>query len=121
VAPSLIGALVVDHVLGEGGVRSPAGYAALAVVILAYQLVKFYSTPELIEYVPFSLSAPFLSARAYTWLRVLVPVCITGLSVTSVVYGLVQDKVRSLVTASLSFVLVDALLTVLVYGPAFAG
>jgi hypothetical protein len=120
VAPSLIVAFVFERLLGERGVRSPAGYAALAVCILSYQLVKFHSTPELTVYVPFSISMPFLSARAYALLRILVPALVAGLGVVSVVYGLVRAEVRSLLAATLLFVLVDAVLTVLVYGPAFA-
>jgi hypothetical protein len=120
VAPSLIWAIVVDRLLGETGARSLAGYLALAIAILAYQVAKFYFTPELLAYVPLSFSVPFLPPQAYVPLKVVVPLFIGGMSLTLVVYWLVRGRINSLLTSCLAFVLLDAFLTAMVYGPALA-
>jgi hypothetical protein len=120
VAPSLIWATVVGRLLGETGGRSLAGYVGLAIAILIYQVAKFYFTPELLAYVPLSYSVPFLPAQAYVPLQVVVPVSTSGLSLTLVVYWLVRGRISGLPTACLAFVLLDAFLTAMVYGPALA-
>jgi hypothetical protein len=117
VIPSLVWVFVSSFFLGERGVRSTRGYVALAIALLVYQFAKLYFTPALSDYVPFSVSVPFLPGYLYGPLQVLTPVCIVAVAVLAVVYALLRAETRSIFTASLTFIGVDAFLTMIVYGP----
>jgi hypothetical protein len=117
VIPSLVWVFIASFFLGERGVRSTRGYVALAIALLVYQFAKLYFTPALSDYVPFSVSVPFLPGYLYGPLQVLTPVCIVAVAVLAVVYALLRAETRSIFTASLTFIGVDAFLTMIVYGP----
>lgn len=118
VVPPLIWTLIAGRFLGEESARSAKGYLALAIAVVIYQASKLYFTPTLLGYVPFSVSVPFLPADLYMPLQVLVPVGIAGLAALGVAYTLLARGSRSLFTACLVFVLIDAFLTMAIYGPA---
>ena len=93
----------------------------LAISLVIYLITKAYLTPSLFTYVPFSASMPFLPASLEMPLRVVVPVLIGGIGVGVVIYVLRRLKTASLLLSSLAFALVDALLTVAIYGPGIVG
>jgi hypothetical protein len=115
-----IWALVVGHFMGGAGVRSPKGYAALAVSVLIYQVSKLYFSPSLLNYVPFSASVPFLPEGLYFPLQALVPVGIAGVAALGTVFALLRAQTSNLLVFSLVFILIDASLTVMVYGAGLA-
>lgn len=118
--PVLIWVAIASLLLGESGVRSARGSLALTIGLVVYLLTKFYSTPELLTYVPFSISVPFLPASLHVLLQIAVPLCIAGMGVLALLYAMLRAGTRSLLTASLAFVISDAFLTALVYSPGFA-
>ncbi len=118
VIPPLIWTFIASRLLGEESARRASGYLALAIAVVIYQASKLYFTPTLLGYVPFSVSVPFLPADLYLPLQVLVPVGIAGLAALGVAYTLLARGSRSLFTACLVFVLIDAFLTMAIYGPA---
>ena len=120
VVPVLIWVAIASLLLGESGVRSARGGLALTIGLVVYLLTKFYSTPELLTYVPFSISVPFLPASLHLLLQIAVPLCIAGVGVLALLYAMLRAGTRSLLTASLAFVISDAFLTALVYSPGFA-
>ncbi len=120
IVPALIWVFISGFFLGEGGVRSRRGYVALGIGLLIYQLSRFYFMPSVFDYVPFSVSVPFLPAQLYVPLQLLVPVCIAVVGASAVIYALLRVQTRSLLTASLAFILTDAFLTMVVYGPGLA-
>jgi hypothetical protein len=116
----VIWALVVGHFIGGSGVRSAKGYAALAVGIIIYQVSKLYFSPSLLNYVPFSASVPFLPEGLHYPLQAMVPVGVAGLATLGTVFALVRAQTSNLLVFSLVFILIDASLTVMVYGPGLA-
>jgi hypothetical protein len=120
VLPPLIWTLIASRFLGEGGVRSRRGYLALAVAIILFQASKLYFSPGLLKYVPFSLSVPFLPEHWYAPLQALVPVAILGAGLLGVAYALFRAESRSLYVTCLVFFLIDAFLTMIIYGPGLA-
>jgi hypothetical protein len=117
--PSLVWALIVGRFMGDR-VQGTAGYAALAITLCLYQASKLYFSPSLLAYVPFSASVPFLSAGLSASLRVVVPVGILLVSGAAAAYAMIRVESRSLLAVSLVFILVDALLTLTIYGPGLA-
>lgn len=120
VIPPLVWTFVASRFLGEGGARSVWGYLALAIAIVIYQAGKLYFNPGLLSYVPFSVSVPFLPAHLYGPLQLLVPVAIVVVGLLGVVYAVFRAETRSLYVASLVFILIDAFLTMIIYGPGIA-
>jgi hypothetical protein len=116
----VIWALLAGLFLGGSGVRSAKGYAALAVGVIIYQASKLYFSPSLLEYVPFSVSIPFLPESLYSPLRTMVPLIIAGLAALGTAVALVRAETRNLLAFSLAFILIDAFLTVMIYGPGLA-
>jgi hypothetical protein len=119
VLPSLVWAVIVGRLLGDR-MQGVAGYAALAVSVCIYQGSKLYFNPSLLDYVPFSVSIPFLSAGLYPTMRVVVPVGILGVSTVAALYAMIRGESRSLLAVSLVFILIDVLLTLTIYGPGLA-
>jgi hypothetical protein len=120
VLPPLIWTVIASRFLGEGGARSWRGYLALAIAIVTYQATKLYFNPGLLNYVPFSLSVPFLPEHWYAPLQVLAPVAIIGAGLLGVAYTLFRAESRSLYVTCLVFFLIDAFLTMIIYGPGLA-
>jgi hypothetical protein len=116
----VIWAVVAGHFIGGSGVRSAKGYAALAVGVIIYQVSKLYFSPSLLDYVPFSASVPFLPEGLYYPLQALIPVGIAGLAALGTVFAFVRAQTSNLLVFSLVFILIDASLTVMVYGPGLA-
>lgn len=120
VLPPLIWTFIASRFLGEGGARSARGYLALAIAIVIYQASKLYFNPGLLSYVPFSVSVPFLPAHLYGPLQLLVPVAILLVGLLGAGYTLFRTETCSLYVASLVFILIDAFLTMIIYGPGIA-
>lgn len=116
----IVWALVAGRFLGGSGVRSAKGYAALAVGVIIYQVSKLYFNPSLLEYVPFSASIPFLPEALYSPLQVSIPLGIAGLAALGTTIALVRAQTRNLLVFSLVFILIDACMTVMIYGPGLA-
>lgn len=117
--PALAWALIAGRFLGDR-IQGATGYAAFAVTVCIYQGSKLYFSPSLLDYVPFSVSIPFLSAGLYTSLRVVVPVGILSASTVAALYAMIRAESRSLLAVSLVFILSDAFLTLIIYGPGLA-
>jgi hypothetical protein len=120
VLPPLIWTFIASRFLGEGGARSRRGYLALAIAIILYEASKLYFSPGLLKYVPFSLSVPFLPEHWYAPVQALVPVAILGAGLLGVAYVLLRAESRSLYLTCLVFILIDAFLTMIIYGPGLA-
>jgi len=119
ILPSLVWALIAGRFLGNR-IQGAAGYGAFAVTVCIYQASKLYFSPSLLDYVPFSVSIPFLSARLYAAMRVVVPVGILAASTVAALYAMIRAESRSLLAVSLVFILIDAFLTLMIYGPGLA-
>jgi hypothetical protein len=120
VLPPLVWAVVAGRWWVGGEMSSVAGYAAFALAVVVYEVSKLYFSPGLVRYVPFSASIPFLPTELYTPLRVAVPLGIILVATCASVWAIVRTETRSLLTVALVFVLVDAVLTLAVYGPGLA-
>jgi hypothetical protein len=120
ILPAFAWAWVAGRFVGRPGARRMMWYAALIITVVIYQGGKLYFSPQLLEYVPFSASIPFLPEALYTPLRVLTPVCIAGLATIGAALAVLRSGTRSLLTVGLVFILIDALLTVLIYGSGLA-
>jgi hypothetical protein len=120
VIPPLIWLFVCHFFLGGSGVSGRRAYLALSIALLIYLGAKVYFTPALLEYTPFTLSVPFISSSLYLPLRIAVPICSAGLGVAAVIYVLRRSESSSLLASALAFILVDAFLTIVVYGPGLA-
>jgi hypothetical protein len=120
IVPSLVWVFISGFFLGPDAVRSLRGYVALAIALLVYQVGKVYFTPALFDYVPFSVSVPFLPPQFYAPLQVLTPVLIAAVGTVAVIYTLLRVEARSVFTAWLAFILSDAFLTTILYGPGLA-
>ena len=116
VAP-IIWALLAGRFIGGSGVTSGKGYVALAVGVIIYQVSKLYFSPALLDYVPFSAWIPFLPEELYSPLQALFPLGIAGLAALGTTFVLLRAQTRNLLVCSLVFILIDAFLTVMVYGP----
>jgi hypothetical protein len=119
VLPALVWALIAGRLLGDR-IQGVAGYAALVVTVGIYQASKLYVSPSLLDYVPFSVSIPFLSAGLYSTMRVVVPVGILAVSTIAALYAMIRAESRSLLAVSLVFILIDVFLTLTIYGPGLA-
>ena len=118
--PSLLWVAISGRFIGREGVQGRKGRWALAISLVTYLITKAYLTPSLFTYVPFSASMPFLPSSLEMPLRVVVPLFITGVGVIGAFYAVSRVKTRSLVAASLTFLLIDAFLTITIYGPSLA-
>jgi hypothetical protein len=118
--PPMIWAFLISRFLGEEGVRGVRGCLALAAAVVLYQASKLYFNPGLLGYVPFSVSVPFLPVTWYDPLRTIVPPAILALGGVGVAFALFRAEVRNVVALTLIFCLIDALLTLIVYGPGLA-
>jgi hypothetical protein len=106
--------------IGKEGVQGRKGRLALAISLVIYLITKAFLTPSAFTYVPFSVSMPFLPSSLEIPLRVVVPLLISGCAVGALIYALRRLKTASLLLSALAFMLVDALLTVAIYGPGMA-
>ena len=113
----VIWALVAGRFIGGSGVRSAKGFAALAIGVIIYLASKLYFSPALLDYVPLSAWIPFLAEELYYPLQALVPLSIAGLAALGTTFVLLRAQTRNLLVCSLVFILIDAFLTVMVYGP----
>ncbi len=118
--PPLIWTFIASRFVGEGGVRSTRGVLALAIAIIIYEASKLYFNPGLLNYVPFAVSVPFLPEDLYAPLQALVPLGIVGAGLLGAAYALFRSQTRSLYVPYLVFVLIDAFLTMIIYGPGMA-
>jgi hypothetical protein len=119
--PALIWAFLASRFLLRGqGLADTRGYLALAVGVVLYEAAKLYFTPGLLSYVPFSVSVPFLPVAWYAPLRALVPAAILAMGGVGVVVAFFRAEVRDLLAATLIFCLIDAFLTLMIYGPGLA-
>ena len=96
------------------------GYAALIFAVLIYEASKLYFGFALLNHVPFSASIPFLPEGSHASLQVLIPLAITGVAAMGAGYALHRAETRSLLAVSSVFMLIDAFLTLIVYGPGLA-
>lgn len=115
--PPMIWAFVISRFLGEEGLRGVGGWLAITVAVIIYQASKLYFNPGLFGYVPFSVSVPFLPLASYDLLRAIVPGAILILAGAGVVLAFFRAELRNLAVATLIFCLIDALLTLMIYGP----
>ena len=119
--PALIWAFLASRFLLRGqGLADTRGYLALAVGVVLYEAAKLYFTPGLLSYVPFSVSVPFLPVAWHAPLRALVPAAILAMGGVGVVVAFFRAEVRDLLAATLIFCLIDAFLTLMIYGPGLA-
>jgi len=115
--PAVVWVAISGRFIGQAGVQGRRGRLALAIGLVVYLITKAYLAPSLLTYVPFSGSMPFLPYSFEFPLRVVVPLFISGCAVGALIYALRRVKTVSLLLSSLTFMLVDALLTVAIYGP----
>jgi len=120
VLPAIIWAFVVGHFIGGQGPRGARWYAALVTAVIIYLASKLYFSPGLMDYVPLSASVPFLSIAMHALLRVLAPVVILGLATLGAALALIRTDTDNLLIIALVFVLIDAFLTLMIYGPGLA-
>jgi hypothetical protein len=120
VLPPIIWAFVAGRFTGGQGTRGARWYAALVIAVVVYQASKLYFSPGLMEYVPFSASVPFLPMALFALLRVLAPVGIVGLATLGATLALARTGTGNLLAITLVFVLTDAFLTLMAYGPGLA-
>ncbi len=113
----LLWVAISGRFIGEKGVQGRSGRVALAIGLVLYLIVKVYLTPSLLTYVPFSASVPFLPSSAEIPLQLVVPLFISAAAVGAVIYALRRVRTTSLLLSALAFMLLDALLTVAIYGP----
>lgn len=118
---SVVWVAISGRFIGQEGVQGRKGRWALAIGLATYLIAKAYLTPSLLTYVPFSAAMPFLPSSLEIPLRVVVPLFITGVAVGAVIYTVRRVKTASLLLSCLAFVVVDALLTVAIYGPGMVG
>jgi hypothetical protein len=116
--PSVVWVAISGRFIGQEGVQGRRGRLALAIGLVMYVLTKALVTPSLFASVPFSAAMPFLPSYLEMPLRVAIPLCTTGAAAGTVIYILRRMKTVSLLLPSLTFMLLDALLTVVSYGPA---
>jgi hypothetical protein len=120
VLPPIIWAFIAGRFTGGQGTRGARWYAALVFAVVIYQASKLYFSPGLMDYVPLSASVPFLPTAMFALLRVLAPVVILGLATLGAALALVRTETSKLLAITLVFVLTDAFLTLMVYGPGLA-
>jgi len=120
VLPAIIWAFVAGRFTGGQGSRGARWYAALVFAVVIYQASKLYFSPGLMEYVPLSASVPFLPVALFAVLRVLAPVGIVGLATLGATLALARTGTSNLLAITLVFVLTDAFLTLMAYGPGLA-
>ncbi len=118
--PPVVWVGISGRFIGKEGVQGRKGRLALAMSLVIYLITKAFLTPSLFTYVPFSASMPFLPSSLEIPLRVMVPLLISGCGVGALIYALRRLKTASLLLSALAFMLVDALLTVAIYGPGMA-
>lgn len=119
--PPLVWAFLASRfLLGGQGLTGPRGYVVLVVGAVLYEAAKLYFSPGMLGYVPFSVSVPFLPVAWYDPLRALVPVAILGAGGLGVALALLRTEVRNLLAATLILCLIDAFLTLIIYGPGLA-
>jgi hypothetical protein len=100
-------------------VTEPSAWIPLSISIILYYAVKLITLPTILNYVPFSawINIP---TKIQPLLRYGIPLLIIGLAF------LVANKLRrrynnSVPVFYISFVLIDALLTLVIYGVNFLG
>ncbi|MCJ7620682.1 MAG: hypothetical protein MUP64_10750, partial [Anaerolineae bacterium] len=120
VLPPIIWAFVAGRFTGGQGTRGARWYAALVIAVVIYQASKLYFSPGLMEYAPLSASVPFLPTALHALLRVLAPVGIIGLATLGAFLALARTGTNNLLAITLVFVLTDAILTLMAYGPGLA-
>jgi hypothetical protein len=120
ILPAFAWAWVAGRFVGRPGARRVVWCVALVIAVVIYQGGKLYFSPQLLEYVPFSASIPFLPTALYAPLRVLTPICIAGLATIGAALAVLRSDTRNLLAVSLVFLLIDAFLTVLIYGSGLA-
>ena len=120
VLPPIIWAFVAGRFTGGQGTRGARWYAALVIAVVIYQASKLYFSPGLMEYAPLSASVPFLPTALHALLRVLAPVGIMGLATLGAFLALARTGTNNLLAITLVFVLTDAVLTLMAYGPGLA-
>ena len=120
VLPPIIWAFVAGRFTGGQGARGARWYAALVFAVVIYQASKLYFSPGLMQYVPLSASVPFLPVALFAVLRVLAPVGIVGLATLGATLALARTGTSNLLAITLVFVLTDAFLTLMAYGPGLA-
>jgi len=81
---------------------------------------ELYFSPGLMEYVPLSASVPFLPVALFALLRVLAPLGIVGLATLGAFLALARTGTNNLLAITLVFVLTDAVLSLMAYGPGLA-
>jgi hypothetical protein len=120
VLPPIIWALVVGCFTGQQGTRGARWYAALVIAVVIYQVSKLYFSPGLMNYEPLSASVPFMPTAVLALLSVLAPLGIVGLATLGAFLALARTGTSNLLAITLVFVLTDAFLTLLAYGPGLA-
>ncbi len=118
--PALVWTFIASRFVGEGGARSSRGVLAVAIAIVVYEASKLYFNPGLLNYVPFAVSVPFLPEDLYVPLQALVPLGIVAAALLGAAYALFRAETRSLYVPFLVFILIDAFLTMIIYGPGMA-
>jgi hypothetical protein len=120
VLPPIIWAFIAGRFTGRQGRRGARWYAALVFAVVIYQASKLYFSPGLMDYVPLSASVPFLPTAMHALLRVVAPVIMLGLATLGATIALVRTETSNLLAITVVFVLTDAFLTLMVYGPGLA-
>ncbi|NIM96139.1 MAG: hypothetical protein GTO18_20775 [Anaerolineales bacterium] len=92
---------------------------ALIVAIVIYYVFKFLSLPAIATYVPFS-AWMYIPASMELPLRIFIPVLILGLSLVGA-YAIHKRYNTSMFLFYISVVLIDAILTLVVYGVSILG
>jgi len=101
---------------GEDLTYRPARIA-LAVGVLLYLGSKFVWMPTILDYIPFSAWVPLPLQSISLLLRLLTPAIILALACLAGYARVRRADTRSVFSFMVPFVLVDALLTIAIYGP----
>ena len=123
---SIIAALPIIVVMGiyyitghDGSLRGNLGAQfALVVALVLYLTTKLIIMGGLLDRPPFMNVVPESFAIAWAWI---VSVAIAGIALVSMLIYIRRNKRPELLKAALLFFAVDALMTLLLYGPTFYG
>ena len=123
---SIIAALPIIFVCGiyyvtghDGSLRGNLGAEfALVVALVLYLTSKIVIMGGLLDRPPMMNAIPETMASIWTWLVIL---AIAGVSLVSMLIYIRRSKRPELLKAALLFLAVDALMTLLLYGPTFYG
>ncbi len=123
---SIVAALPIIFVCGiyyvtghDGSLRGNLGAEfALVVALVLYLVTKLIIMGGLLDRPPLMNAIPPNLAGIWTWL---VSLAIAGVSLIAMLIYILRNKRPELLKAALLFLAVDALMTLLVYGPTFFG